>query len=198
MPFINFARPRQVRRGFYLFLFRRTGGAKGGNQANMASKAIIAAKEALVDEVAEKIKKAKSIVLVNHCGLTVEQDTALRVDMRKANVEYKVIKNSILLRAFEKCGLTGYEKVFEGPTAAAFSYEDTVAGAKIAVENGDKTKKLELKGGVIEGKAATIEEVKVLASIPPKPVLLSQLLGLLTAPMRNLAVVLSEIAKKSA
>lgn len=61
-----------------------------------------------------------------------------------------------------------------------------------------KTKKLELKGGVIEGKAATIEEVKVLASIPPKPVLLSQLLGLLTAPMRNLAVVLSEIAKKSA
>ena len=118
--------------------------------------------------------------------------------MRKANVEYKVIKNSILLRAFEKCGLTGYEKVFEGPTAAAFSYEDTVAGAKIAVENGDKTKKLELKGGVIEGKAATIEEVKVLASIPPKPVLLSQLLGLLTAPMRNLAVVLSEIAKKSA
>ena len=164
----------------------------------MASKAIIAPKEALVDEVAEKIKKAKSIVLVNHCGLTVEQDTALRVDMRKANVEYKVIKNSILLRAFEKCGLTGYEKVFEGPTAAAFSYEDTVAGAKIAVENGDKTKKLELKGGVIEGKAATIEEVKVLASIPPKPVLLSQLLGLLTAPMRNLAVVLSEIAKKSA
>ena len=87
----------------------------------MASKAIIAAKEALVDEVAEKIKKAKSIVLVNHCGLTVEQDTALRVDMRKANVEYKVIKNSILLRAFEKCGLTGYEKVFEGPNAAAYS-----------------------------------------------------------------------------
>lgn len=68
----------------------------------MASKAIIAAKEALVDEVAEKIKKAKSIVLVNHCGLTVEQDTALRVDMRKANVEYKVIKNSILLARFRK------------------------------------------------------------------------------------------------
>jgi len=113
-------------------------------------------------------------------------------------VEYKVIKNKILLRAFEKCGLTGFEKVFEGPTAVAFSYEDTVAGAKVAVENGNKTKMLALKGGVIEGKAASVHDIQVLASIPPKPVLLSQLLGLLTAPMRNLAVVISEVAKKSA
>ncbi len=164
----------------------------------MASKAIIEVKEALVNEVAEKIQKAKSVVLVNHCGLTVEQDTALRVEMRKNNVEYKVIKNKILLRAFEKCGLTGFEKVFEGPTAVAFSYEDTVAGAKVAVENGNKTKMLALKGGVIEGKAASVHDIQVLASIPPKPVLLSQLLGLLTAPMRNLAVVISEVAKKSA
>ncbi|MBR2324102.1 MAG: 50S ribosomal protein L10 [Clostridia bacterium] len=164
----------------------------------MANKEIIAAKEALVNEVAEKIQKSKSVVLVNHCGLTVEQDTALRVEMRKAGVEYKVIKNKILVRAFEKCGFTGYEKVFEGPTAVAFSYEDTVAGAKVAVEGGQKTKMLELKGGIIEGKSATIDELKVLASIPPKPVLLAQLLGVLTAPMRNLAVVISEIAKKSA
>lgn len=162
----------------------------------MANKEIIAAKEAQVNEIAEKLKKAKSVVLVNHCGLTVEQDTALRVDMRKADVEYKVIKNKILVRAFEKAGLTGMESVFEGPTAVAFSYEDAVAGAKIAVDNGAKTKMLELKGGVIEGKIAGVDEVKVLASIPPKPVLLSQLLGLLTAPMRNLAVVLKEVADK--
>jgi len=164
----------------------------------MANKEIIAAKEALVNEVAEKIQKSKSVVLVNHCGLTVEQDTALRVEMRKAGVEYKVIKNKILLRAFEKCGFNGYEKVFEGPTAAAFSYEDTVAGAKIAVEGGQKTKMLELKGGIIEGASASIDEIKVLASIPPKPVLLAQLLGVLTAPMRGLAVAISEVAKKLA
>lgn len=164
----------------------------------MANKEIIAAKQQVVDEVAEKLKKAKSVVLVNHCGLTVEQDTALRVEMRKAGVEYKVIKNKILLRAFEKVGYSGFESVFEGPTAVAFSYEDAVAGAKIAVDNGAKTKMLALKGGIIEGKAATAAEVQVLASIPAKPVLLSQLLGLLTAPMRNLAVVLSEVAKKSA
>ena len=162
----------------------------------MASKEIIAQKEQLVSEVAEKISKAKSIVLVNHCGLTVEQDTALRVDMRKNGVEYNVIKNTVLTRAFEKAGYTGFEKVFEGPTAVAFSYEDTVAGAKILVENGTKTNKLEIKGGVIEGKSASVEEVKVLASIPAKPVLIGQLLGLLTSPMRSLAVAVSEVAKK--
>lgn len=162
----------------------------------MASKEILAQKEQLVSEIAEKIAKAKSIVLVNHCGLTVEQDTALRVDMRKADVEYKVIKNTVLVRAFEKAGYTGFEKVFEGPTAVAFSYEDTVAGAKILVENGTKTKMLEIKGGVIEGKSASVDEIKVLASIPSKPVLIGQLLGLLTSPMRSLAVAVSEVAKK--
>lgn len=162
----------------------------------MASKEILAQKEQLVSEIAEKIAKAKSIVLVNHCGLTVEQDTALRVDMRKADVEYKVIKNTVLVRAFEKAGYTGFEKVFEGPTAVAFSYEDTVAGAKILVENGTKTKILEIKGGVIEGKSASVDEIKVLASIPSKPVLIGQLLGLLTSPMRSLAVAISEVAKK--
>lgn len=162
----------------------------------MASKEIIAQKERLVADVAEKIAKAKSIVLVNHCGLTVEQDTALRVDMRKNGVEYKVIKNTVLSRAFEKAGYTGFESVFEGPTAVAFSYEDTVAGAKILVENGTKTNKLEIKGGVIEGKSASVEDVKVLASIPAKPVLIGQLLGLLTSPMRSLAVAIGEIAKK--
>lgn len=162
----------------------------------MASKEILAQKEQLVSEIAEKIAKAKSIVLVNHCGLTVEQDTALRVDMRKADVEYKVIKNTVLVRAFEKAGYTGFEKVFEGPTAVAFSYEDTVAGAKILVENGTKTKMLEIKGGVIEGKSASVDEIKVLASIPSKSVLIGQLLGLLTSPMRSLAVAISEVAKK--
>ncbi len=162
----------------------------------MANKEILAQKEQLVNEVAEKVSKAKSIVLVNHCGLTVEQDTALRADMRKANVEYKVIKNSVLSRAFEKAGITGMESVFEGPTAVAFSYEDAVAGAKIVSDNGAKTKMLEIKGGVIENKPASADEVKVLASIPPKPVLIGQLLGLLTSPMRSLAVAVSEVAKR--
>lgn len=164
----------------------------------MANKEILAVKEQQVNEIVEKLQKCKSVVLVNHCGLTVEQDTALRAGMRQSDVEYKVIKNKMLVRAFEKAGISGLEHAFEGPTAVAFCYEDAVAGAKILVEHGAKTKMLELKGGVIEGKAASVDEMKVLASIPAKPVLLSQLVGLLSAPMRNLAVVISEVAKKGA
>lgn len=162
----------------------------------MANKNILAEKEKEVEEIVAKINSAKSVVIVDYRGLTVLQSTELRSECRKENVEYKVIKNRLLFRAFEKAGLTGYEKVFEGPTAVAFSYDDPVPGAKILAQVAEKTKLLEVKGGVIGGKSATAQELKVLATIPPKPVLLSQLLGLLTSPMRSLAVVVSEIAKQ--
>lgn len=161
----------------------------------MANKNIIAEKEKEVEGIVEKLNAAKSVVLVDYRGISVESDTELRSKCRKENVEYRVIKNRLLLRAFEKVGLTGYEKTFEGPTAVAFSYDDPVPGAKILAEMADKTKVLEVKGGVIAGAAASVSDIKVLATIPPKPVLLSQLLGLLTAPMRSLAVAVSEVAK---
>ena len=162
----------------------------------MANKNIIAGKEKEVTEIVEKLKKAQSVVLVDYRGINVEQATNLRADCRKENVEYRVIKNRLLLRAFEQVGLTGYEKILEGTTAVAFSYDDPVPGAKILAELGEKTKLLTFKGGVIGGKSATLAEIKTLATIPPKPVLLSQLLGLLTAPMRSLAVCVAEVAKK--
>ena len=161
----------------------------------MANKNIIAEKEKEVDSIVERLEKSKSVVLVDYRGLNVEQVTQLRANCRKENVEYKVIKNRLLLRAFEKVGLSGYEKTLEGPTAVAFSYDDPVPGAKILAEVADKTKTLEVKGGVIAGVSATIADIRVLATIPPKPVLLSQLLGLLTSPMRSLAVVVAEVAK---
>lgn len=162
----------------------------------MANKNIVAEKEKEVESIVEKLNSAKSVVLVDYRGLNVEQATELRSDCRKENVEYKVIKNSLLLRAFEKVGLSGYEKIFEGPTAVAFSYDDPVPGAKILAAMAEKTKILEVKGGVIGGKNATAKDIKVLATVPPKPVLLSQLLGLLTSPMRSFAVAISEVAKK--
>lgn len=161
-----------------------------------ANKEVLAAKEKVVAETAEKIKKAKSIVLVDYCGINVSQDTELRSEMRKNNVEYRVIKNTILSRAFREAGIEGMDVLLEKPTAVAFSYDEVVTGPKIVSEMGDKTKKLEIKGGVVDGKFSDADAMKVLAKIPPKPVLLSMLLGLLTSPMRNLAVVLSEIAKK--
>ena len=150
-----------------------------------------------VEEIVEKVKKSKSIVLVDYRGLTVAQDTEMRVNMRKAGVDYKVLKNRLVLRALNNCGFDGFEKVLEGPTAVAFGYEDAVAPAKIVAETVTKTNnKIAIKGGIIEGKQASVEEVNALSKIPAKPVLVGQLLGMLTSPMRSLAVALSEIAKK--
>ncbi len=161
------------------------------------SKEAIEQKAQQVEEIVEKVKKSKSIVLVDYRGLTVAQDTEMRVSMRQAGVDYKVLKNRLVLRAFNNCGFDGFEKVLEGPTAVAFGYEDAVAPAKIVADTVAKTNnKIAIKGGIIEGKQASAEEVNALSKIPAKPVLVGQLLGMLTSPMRSLAVALSEIAKK--
>ena len=161
------------------------------------SKEAIEQKAQQVEEIVEKVKKSKSIVLVDYRGLTVAQDTEMRVSMRKAGVDYKVLKNRLVLRALNNCGFDGFEKVLEGLTAVAFGYEDAVAPAKIVAETVTKTNnKIAIKGGIIEGKQASVEEVNALSKIPAKPVLVGQLLGMLTSPMRSLAVALSEIAKK--
>lgn len=151
-----------------------------------------------VSEVADKIGKAKSVVLIDYRGLSVAEDTAMRAELRKAGVEYTVIKNRIMLRAFEKAGFTDFVSVLEGPTAVAISYEDAVAPAKIISDTAKKVNKTAFKGGIIEGKAADAKGIEQLASIPSKNVLIAQMLGLLTSPMRSLAVAMSEIAKKNA
>ncbi len=153
-------------------------------------------KQQQVSEYAEKFAKASSIVLVDYRGLNVSEDTAMRNDLRKANVEYKVVKNRLVLRALNEAGFTGFDKVLEGPTAIAISYEDAVAPAKIVVDNVKKTNKISVKGGIVEGKAMDAAGITKVASIPAKPVLVAQLLGMLQTPIRGLAVALSEIAKK--
>ncbi len=161
------------------------------------SEAIMNAKKQIVSDYAEKIGKSKSFVLIDYRGLTVAEDTALRVALRKENVEYKVVKNRLILRAIEQAGISGIDSsVFEGPTAIAISYEDAVAPAKVLTDNAKKTKKTALKGGVVEGKVLSVDEIEKVATIPAKPVLVAQLLGMMQSPMRSLAVVLSEIAKK--
>jgi len=166
----------------------------------LASKVILKQKAEEVKGIVEKIKKAKSVILVDYRGLTVAQDTAMRVEMRKENVEYKIIKNRIMLRAFNDAGFKGFDEILQNPTAVAFGYDDAVVPAKILADNSKKlaNKFLILKGGVAEGKILDEKEVTALAKIPSKPVLVAQLLGLLTSPMRSLAVGLSEVAKKQA
>lgn len=162
------------------------------------SQEILAQKEKEVAEIKSKVEKAKSVILVDYRGLTVLEDTQLRNALRKENVEYKVIKNRAMLRAFKLAGFEGFDKMLEGPTAVAFGYGDAVVPAKILAETGKKLNKVALKGGLAEGKVLSDKDVAAFAKMPAKPVLVAQLLGLLTNPMRSLAVAMSEIAKKKA
>ncbi|MCH5156093.1 MAG: 50S ribosomal protein L10 [Clostridiales bacterium] len=155
-------------------------------------------RKAYVAEVVEKINDSASVVLVDYRGINVSQDTAMRKALREAGVKYHVIKNSALSRAFEQTGLAGYDEYFAGPTAAAFGpKDDPVAPCRILADYAGKTP-MTIKCGVVEGKKFDENGVKALASIPEKPVLLAQLLGLLTSPMRSLAIAISEVAKQKA
>lgn len=152
-------------------------------------------KKDVVAEIVERLQKAKSIVLVNYQGLTVEQDTELRNKFRASNVEYKVYKNRLLKIAFEQLGISFPAETYEGMTALATS-EDVVAPAKIAIEGETAYKVMKVKAGVIEGKVSDYAYIKQIATIPSKEVLVAQLLGMLLNPIRSLAVVLNEAAKK--
>ena len=154
------------------------------------SEAIIAKKAELVDVVAEKMKAAASIVVVDSRGLTVEQDTVLRRNLRGSEVEFKVIKNSILRRAAEKAGLEDLASVFVGPSAVAFSNEP----AKILNDFAKDAEALEIKGGAIEGAVASKEEILALATLPNREGLLSMLLSVLQAPVRNVALAVKAVA----
>ncbi|OGO83149.1 MAG: 50S ribosomal protein L10 [Clostridiales bacterium GWC2_40_7] len=166
-------------------------------------------KRVVVDEISQKIKAAKAIVFADHRGLTVQQDTELRNALRKAGVEYKVVKNSLTRFAAKENGLDGLDPVLNGPTAMASSAVDAVAPAKVLSEYAKKFDKLELKAGVVEGKIIDLDGIKALADLPSREVLISRVLGGLNAPIsgfvnvlngniRGLVVALNAIAEQKA
>lgn len=156
------------------------------------------AKKELVNEIKDKISKAKTIVFVDYKGLTVAEDTEMRANFRKANSEYRVYKNRLVLRALDELGIKGFDKYLEGTSAVAFGFEDEVSAAKIAAGAVEKTKKLEVKCGLLNGQFIGADEVKTLASIPSREELIAKLLFIFQNPMRSLAVAINEIAKKNA
>ncbi|MGX5377975.1 50S ribosomal protein L10 [Ligilactobacillus sp. LYQ135] len=158
------------------------------------SKEIIAKKAAIVDEVAEKLQNAVSNVVVDYRGLTVEEVTELRKQLREAGVEMQVIKNTYLRRATAKAGIEGMDDVFVGPTAVAFSNEDVTAPARILVKFAEDHEALEVKGGMIEGKVASLDEIIALSKLPDRDGLLSMLLSVLQAPVRNFAYAVKAVA----
>ncbi|HFV2526655.1 TPA: 50S ribosomal protein L10 [Streptococcus agalactiae] len=160
------------------------------------SEAIIAKKAEQVELIAEKMKAAAIIVVVDSRGLTVEQDTNLRRSLRESDVEFKVIKNSILIRAAEKAGLEDLKELFVGPSAVAFSNEDVIAPAKVISDFAKDAEALEIKGGSVDGKFTSVEEINALAKLPNKEGMLSMLLSVLQAPVRNVAYAVKAVAEK--
>ena len=149
-------------------------------------------KKKLVEEVKEKIGSAQSIVIVDYKGLTVFEDTELRKTLREANVEYRVLKNRLMQKAFNELGYSEFDEALNGPTAVAFATTDPAAPAKILLESADKTKKITVKCGMVDGAFITPDGVKELATLPPKEVLIAKLLGTMSAPISGLARVLHE------
>ncbi|WEV45820.1 50S ribosomal protein L10 [Streptococcaceae bacterium ESL0687] len=159
------------------------------------SEATIAKKAELVEVYAQKFADATSVVVADSRGLTVEQDTVLRKELREAGVEFKVVKNSILRRAAEKAGLNELAESFVGPSAVAFSNEDAIAPAKILSEFAKTADALEIKAGVIDGQFSSKEEIAAIASLPGREGLLSMLLSVLQAPVRNVAYAINAVAE---
>ncbi|BDZ30039.1 50S ribosomal protein L10 [Lactiplantibacillus sp. WILCCON 0030] len=160
------------------------------------SKETVAVKAQKVEEVTEQLNKSVSAIVVDYRGLTVEQVTDLRKQLRDAGVKMEVIKNKIMVRAAEKAGYADMNDVFAGPTAVAFSEEDPVAPAKILANFAKTADALQLKGGMVEGKVATLEEIQEYATMPSREELLATIANLLQAPVRNVAYAVKAIAEK--
>jgi large subunit ribosomal protein L10 len=155
---------------------------------------VIDKKKELVVEIADKLKASKSTIVVDYRGLNVAELTELRKQLRDAGIEYKVYKNSMTRRAADSVEMSGLNDFLTGPNAIAFSNEDVVAPAKIINDFAKKHEALEIKAGVIEGNLVTVEEVKALAELPSREGLLSMLLSVLQAPIRNLALATKAVA----
>lgn len=162
----------------------------------MANAKVIEAKQQAVTEIADKLRESATTVVADYRGLNVTQVTELRKQLREAGVEFQVLKNSLVRRATAAAELTELDEVLTGPTAIAFSREDAVAPAKIINDFAKKNEALEIKGGVVEGRVVGVDQIKELAALPSREGLLSMLLSVLQAPVRNFALAVKAVAEK--
>lgn len=151
----------------------------------------IEAKAKVVEDIKDRLSRSKGTVMVDYKGVTVEEDTELRKQFRAASIDYKVLKNTLINRAAKELNLDDMSSFLAGPTAIAFSYDDPVAGAKIISDFIKKTSKMDIKVGVLDGKVIDKDEVKALASLPSKEVLIAKMLGSMNAPISGLVQVLN-------
>lgn len=163
----------------------------------MPSEKVLEAKKAKVESLTELIKSSVSGVLVDYKGITVEEDTKLRKELREAGVNYFVEKNTMLARAFKNCGIEGLDDVLNGTTAIAVSNDDQTAPARVLGKFAETSgEKFNLKAGYIEGTVYDQAGVQALSKIPSKDVLLAQLVGSLQGPLQKLAATVQAVAAK--
>ena len=153
-------------------------------------------KQPIVAEISEAIKDAQSVVLVDYRGLTVEQDTNLRKQLREAGVTYKVYKNTMMNFAFKGTDFEGLAPYLEGPSAVAISTTDATAPARILAKFAKDAKALEIKAGVVEGNVYDAAGMQAISQIPSRDELISKLLGSLQSPITNFARVMNQLAEK--
>ena len=151
-------------------------------------------KKQLVEEIKEKLGKAKSVVFVSFLGTNVESDTKLRADVRNAESDYKVYKNTLLQRALKELGVEGADEYLHGSTSVAIDYKDEVGVAKVISDAAKENEKLQIKFGIVNGKVVDEKYVKQLANIPSREELYAKLAFLLKAPMQKLAIGLKAVA----
>lgn len=148
-------------------------------------------KQAVVASIKEKFEQSQSAILFDYRGLTVAEVTELRKQCREQGVDYQVLKNTMIELAAKECGITGLDSYLKGPTAVAFGMKDAVAPAKVLTEFIKKSKKCEIKCGVVDGQFIDAAGVQALSELPPKEVLVAKLMGSINAPISNFVGVLS-------
>ncbi|MFQ7474179.1 MAG: 50S ribosomal protein L10 [Anaerovoracaceae bacterium] len=153
-------------------------------------------KQVIIDEIKDKFERAESAVVIDYIGITVAEADAMRKKLREANVDYTVYKNTLVNRAIEGTEYEALAEVLEGPSGFAFSYDDATAPARVLNDAMKEYKKMEFKGGIIEGEYYDKENIEKIAAIPSRDVLISKFMGSIQSPMANFARVVSQIAEQ--
>ena len=164
---------------------------------HMPNAKILSEKQAIVEALAQRIQNSGSGVLVDYKGINVAQDTELRTELRKNDVEYTVIKNTLARFAFDKAGIEGFSDILNGTTSLATASGDPIAPFRICKEFSYKLNGVfNIKGAYMEGKVLSQEEITAMAALPSKEALYAQVLGTMLAPITSLAVVLGQILEQ--
>ncbi len=153
-------------------------------------------KQIIIDEIKDKFERAESAVVIDYMGITVAEADEMRKKLREAEVDYTVYKNTLVKRAIEGTKYEALGEILEGPSGFAFSYDDATAPARVLNDARKDYKKMEFKGGIVEGEYYDKEDIEKIAAIPSRDTLISKFMGSIQSPIANFARVVAQIAEQ--